>query len=76
MKNTVKMGDITTDVKAGKTLEKAAKSIELKVGSSSIKLEPTKITIKSVQVEIKGDATVKAEGSAMTEIKGGIVKIN
>ena len=70
-------------VSAGKTLHQAAQSITLKVGGSSIKIEPAKITLKSVQIEITGQASAKMKaatcevnGSAMTTIKGGVVKIN
>lgn len=80
---TIKQGDQTMDIKAGKTLHKAAQSIELKVGGSSIKIEPAKITIKSTQIDIVGQASAKMKaatcevnGSAMTTIKGGVVKIN
>lgn len=82
-KTTLKKGDITRKVKMGKVLEQAAKSIEFKVGGSSIKIEPAKITIKSTQILINGQATVDVKsvktgiaGSAMVEVKGGIVKIN
>ena len=79
----VKQGDQTMKISAGKTLHQAAQSITLKVGGSSIKIEPAKITLKSVQIEIQGQASAKMKaamcevnGSAMTTIKGGVVKIN
>jgi type VI secretion system secreted protein VgrG len=59
--------------KASKTeaksiLLKAQDSITLKVGGSSIKMTPTGIVIKSTKVDVKG--------SAMTVVKGGLVKVN
>ncbi len=59
--------------KASKTeaksiLLKAQDSITLKVGGSTIKMTPTGIVIKSTKIDIKG--------SAMTVVKGGLVKIN
>jgi type VI secretion system secreted protein VgrG len=61
----------------------AIQSIELKVGSSSIKLDPSGVTIKGLMITV--DASVQGvfkslmtqvEGSAMTQVKGGIVMIN
>jgi type VI secretion system secreted protein VgrG len=82
-KLTVKQGNMTVGVDAGKIEIEAAQSIELKVGGSSIKIEPAKITLKSIQIEVNGSAQtivkgtmVQVDGSAMTEIKGGLVKIN
>jgi type VI secretion system secreted protein VgrG len=59
--------------KASKTeaksiLLKAQDSITLKVGGSTIKMTPTGIVIKSTKVDVKG--------SAMTVVKGGLVKVN
>ncbi|MHC5002576.1 MAG: type VI secretion system Vgr family protein [Planctomycetota bacterium] len=81
---TIKAGDQTTKVSAGKTLHEACQSITLKVGSSSIKIEPAKITIKAPQIAIQADTKLDAkagamanvEGSAMLNLKGGVVKIN
>jgi len=80
---TVKLGDRTVKISAGKSTTEAAKSIELKVGASSIKIEPAKITLKSVQIAIQGDAKVEVKapmtqisGDAMLELKGGLTKIN
>ncbi|MFK7821562.1 MAG: type VI secretion system Vgr family protein [Planctomycetaceae bacterium] len=80
---TVKLGDLTTKVSAGLAKHEAMKSIELKVGASSIKLEPAKITIKAPEIAIAGDMKVdvkglmtSVQGSAMLDLKGGIVKVN
>lgn len=80
---TVKQGNLTIQVKAGQCEIEAAKSIELKVGSSSVKIGPSSIEIKSPTVSVKGDAKASVEGamvsvagSGMTEVKGGLVKIN
>ena len=57
--------------------------IELVVGANSIKLDLMGITINGVKVSSTGQitnemsaATVKVAGTAMTEITGGMVKIN
>lgn len=80
---TVKTGDMTIDVKAGKVTMKAMQSIELKVGQSSIKLEPTKITIKSMNIDAKADLKADFSGlmtnikaSAILVLKGALTKIN
>ena len=57
-----------------KSLHESMKEIELKVGPSSIKMTPDKIVITAVQIEIKGTATVKIEGTAMLETKGLMVQ--
>jgi type VI secretion system secreted protein VgrG len=61
----------TTDnytLKADKVTIEAKTKIELKVGGSTITLEMAQIEIKAPKISING--------SAMTEVKGGIVKIN
>lgn len=80
---TIKQGNQTTKVSAGKIETEAMQSIEFKVGGSSIKIEPAKITISSVEIALTGEAKIAAEapmiqvgGSAMLELKGGMVKIN
>jgi type VI secretion system secreted protein VgrG len=80
---TVGQGNMTIAVDSGKIEIEAAQSIELKVGGSSIKIEPSKITIKSVEIAVDASAKLDAkgsiatyEGSAVNNIKGGIVKIN
>lgn len=73
---TVSLGDHSIGVDAGKSTIEAAQKITLKVGTSSITIEPAKITISSVQIDINGSATTKVAASGMTEVKGGLVKIN
>jgi len=54
----------------------ATQNITLSVGGSYIAIEPGSIEIKtSGDIKIEG-TKVSVSGSAMTEIKGGIVKIN
>ncbi len=65
---TIDLGNIARHAKMGKISEEAAQSIEFQVGSSSIKIDQTGVTIKGSMVNI--------EGSVMTIIKGGLVKIN
>jgi len=63
-------------LKAQNVIIEGMQNITLSVGSSYIAIEPGSIEIKtSGQVKIDG-TQVGASGSAMTEIKGGIVKIN
>ncbi|WP_347988908.1 type VI secretion system tip protein VgrG [Methylomonas sp. AM2-LC] len=80
---TVKKGDRTVDVSAGKISETAAKSINLKVGQntivmdtssitltvgqSSIKMDASSVTIKSMQVSIKGQVSAELKGT-MTNV--------
>lgn len=80
---TVGKGNLTIDVTLGKVTVTAAQSIELKVGGSSIKIEPMKITLKSLMVDVTADITLNlkglittTEGSALLNLKGGLVKIN
>lgn len=80
---TVKSGNMKVSVKSGEHVLEAAKSILFKVGGSTIKIESAAVTIKSPELKLQGDmkASLKAtmidvNGSAMTTIKGGIVKIN
>jgi type VI secretion system secreted protein VgrG len=55
-------------LKAMEVTIEAKSKIELKVGGSSITMDPGQIELKAPKVSING--------SAMTEVKGGIVKIN
>ena len=61
----------TTDnytLKADKVTIEGKSKIELKVGGSTITLDKAQIELKAPKISING--------SAMTEVKGGIVKIN
>jgi type VI secretion system secreted protein VgrG len=80
---TIKMGNQVVNIKAGEQTTEAAKSITFKVGGSSIKIEPAGITIKSAKISVLADLKAEVKGtmvdiigSAMTTVKGGLVKIN
>jgi type VI secretion system secreted protein VgrG len=80
---TITQGDLGVKITAGKCTIEAGTSIELKVGGSSIKIEPAKITLKSAEIDVTGDAKVAiaapmidVNGSGMTKVQGGIVKVN
>lgn len=62
------LGDISRDASLGKVTEQAMQSIEFKVGANSIKIDQFGITLKGMMIEI--------DGTIMTNVKGGIVKIN
>jgi len=80
---TVKMGDMTVDVSAGKIEMTAAIEILLTVGSSSIKIDNSGVTIKGLMINIEGTAMVEAKapmttvkGDALLTLKGGLTLIN
>ncbi len=80
---TVTQGDLSVNITAGKCTIKAGTSIELTVGGSSIKIEPAKITLTAAEIALAGNAKVSAQapmidinGSGMTKIQGGMVKVN
>ncbi len=63
-------------LKANNVVIEAMQNITLSVGGSYISIEPGAIEINtSGQVKVAG-TQVSVNGSAMTEVKGGIVKIN
>ncbi len=76
---TIKSGNWTTKISAGKGEMEAAQSFEIKVGSSSIKLTPASIEIKSTAIkiqstgmtEVKAGGAVKVEASGMAKVKAG-----
>lgn len=88
MKTTVK-GKQTDSVTGACTIQ-SKKQITLKVGASKIVIKPSAITIDSPTIKINGTSIaisaktkldakglmVKVSGSAMTAVKGAIVKIN
>jgi phage protein D/phage baseplate assembly protein gpV len=48
----------------------------MKVSNSQLALKPTGSELSGAQVDVKATAKVSVSGSAMAEIKGGLVKIN
>jgi type VI secretion system secreted protein VgrG len=76
-------GDLKLTCTAGKVAIEALGGITLTCGPSKIELSPDGITISGAQVTAKGTAKaeiagpiVNVSGDGMTNIKGGIVKIN
>ena len=71
-------------LKAQNVVIEGLQNITLSVGGSYIAIEPAGIEIKTsgqlkiegATVDVKGSAKTSIEGGAMTEVKGGIVKIN
>lgn len=73
----------TIDVKGGSITLTGMTNITLKVGSNSITLSNAGIEIKGMQVTVQATAQAKlqglmvdVQGSTITNVKGGIVKIN
>ena len=82
-KLTIKTGNHTVKVSAGKSSIEAAQAIELKVGANSVKIDASGITIKGVVVSIEGKATLEAKsplstvkGDGLLTLKGGVTMIN
>ncbi len=80
---TVKTGNDTTKISAGKSSTEAAQSIELTVGSNSITINQQGITIKGITISVEGSATLDAKspmttvnGDGTLTLKGGITMIN
>lgn len=80
---TLNSGDFTLKVEQGSVTIEAMKTITLKVGQNTFEISQQGVKLKGMMVEFKADTTMKAEGlmsevtgSAMTTIKGGMVKIN
>lgn len=80
---TLKLGNVMTKCNAGEITLEALKGITLKVGANTVKITPQGIEINGLTVTAK--ASVKAgvegpivsvKGSGLTEVSGGIVKIN
>jgi type VI secretion system secreted protein VgrG len=78
---TIKAGNHTTKLDAGKCGIEAMQGIELKVAGNSIKIDPSGITIKGIMVKIEADAMFSAKGDgrvkgdAMLTVKGAITMI-
>jgi type VI secretion system secreted protein VgrG len=80
---TVTAGNYTIDVSAGQMSVTAAISITLTVGQNSIKIDQTGITINGLMITAEAQVQLSAKalmtmvnGSAMTQVQGGIVMIN
>jgi type VI secretion system secreted protein VgrG len=81
---TVDTGDQKITITKGSLFIEAKQKIVLKVGKSEMQITPTDIKFKAMNLDaktkmlLKLDAGIKAslKGGAMTEIKGGMVKIN
>jgi type VI secretion system secreted protein VgrG len=71
-------------VKAKNVIIEGMQNITLSVGGSHIAIEPASIeikssgevTVKGTKVGVSGDLQAELKGGAMTQIQGGIVKIN
>jgi type VI secretion system secreted protein VgrG len=79
----ITQGNQSTSIDLGKIETEAMQSIELKVGQSSIKLDPTGVTIKGMMITIEAQVQgqfkavmIQVNGSAMTQVQGGLVMIN
>jgi len=68
-------GNQSTDV-AGNITVTAGQSITLQVGSSVIRIEPACITLQATMISLQATAQVEIKGAAVTDINGGIVRIN
>lgn len=74
-------GDMTLKAKGNLKLEANNITVKAKSKASIEGMQvsakgSTKAAIEAAQTEIKGSATLKLEGGGMTEVKGGMVKIN
>jgi type VI secretion system secreted protein VgrG len=83
MSLTLSLGNLVQKATAGSVTIEAGQGITLKCGQSTIEIKPQGVTIKGPMVTVQ--ATAKAElsgamvdvkGSGMTQINGGLVKIN
>jgi len=68
-------GDQSTDV-AGNVTITAGQSITLQVGSSIVRITPACITLAATLISLQATAQVEIKGGAVTDIDGGIVRIN
>lgn len=74
-KSIITLKDGSAEIKTDKISLDAAQKLSLKGQNAA--LEGSGINIKSdANIEAKAGAMLKLEGSAMTELKGGLVKIN
>jgi type VI secretion system secreted protein VgrG len=80
---TIKQGNQTITIQAGKGSIEAAQELLLKVGESTIKITPSSIELTSVnikstangQLEATG-AQTKVTGSGMLDLDGGVITVN
>ncbi|MEH3148517.1 MAG: hypothetical protein PGN34_25075, partial [Methylobacterium frigidaeris] len=82
---TVKLGsgNAVHQCDAGSITLQAAQSITLKVGENTIVVNQTGITLTAIQITLKADAKIQAngamvnvDGSGMVQVTGGLVTIN
>lgn len=80
---TVKMGDLTIDVKMGAVSITAMREIKLVVGSNSVVVDQKGVTVKGTMVSVEGSVKTDVKGlmtsvngDAMLTLKGGITMIN
>jgi type VI secretion system secreted protein VgrG len=71
----ISSGSQTIDVARNITIT-ANQSITLQVGSSIVRIEPAGITLQGTMITLLGSAQVEIKGGALTDIDGGIVRIN
>jgi len=68
-------GNQSTDV-AGNITITAGQSITLQVGASVVRITPACITLHATLISLQATAEVEIKGGAVTDIDGGIVRIN
>ncbi|MFO1065039.1 MAG: type VI secretion system tip protein TssI/VgrG [Pirellulales bacterium] len=73
---TVKQGDLSVKVSAGKAEVEAAKSITLKCGGSQIELTPSGIQITAPAVTVKADGNLSMHGACSTLEADGELKVH
>ncbi|GAA3638645.1 VgrG-related protein [Microlunatus ginsengisoli] len=70
-----KTSDLT--MKAGSIKMNATQGVQVDGGSGSVQMKSNgSVSVEGMSVSVKGQTTASVEGSAMTTIKGGMVKIN
>ncbi len=81
--HTVKMGNFQIKCNMGAVTIEAMQKITLKVGSNTLEIGPAGITLKGMMITSEAQVVhttkglmVKAEGSAMVQVQGGIVMLN
>ncbi len=76
-------GDISMETKAGSKITAATKvevnanqEATIKASAGKLALKPAGTELSGMKVDVKGSTITSISGSAMVEIKGGMVKIN